>query len=91
MNLLGHVEPSRALVACDARSDAVLRQLVARRRWEEALDEAARLAALDPERGALAELRARVDRIRHCDPATPQRRSASEPEPLSTLRLRSQS
>ena len=51
------MEHARTLVECDARSDAVLSQLVLRREWDEALVEVRRLAALPvreaPETGLL--------------------------------------
>lgn len=54
-------ESARALVECDARSDAVLGMHVRRRQWDRALEELARIAALEPEQSPVGELQARLE------------------------------
>lgn len=54
------MEHARALVECDARSDAVLTQLVRRREWDEALEEVRRLAALEPRRSPIGQIQAEL-------------------------------
>lgn len=54
-------EHARALVACDARSDALLSLHVRRRDWDAAAAELRRLAALEPEDETLGTLRAELD------------------------------
>jgi len=57
------LEHARAIVACDARSDAMLTLHIRRRAWDEATAELRRLAALepDPEETALGALRVELD------------------------------
>ncbi|MCB9595775.1 MAG: DUF3857 domain-containing protein [Sandaracinaceae bacterium] len=55
------LEHARELVACDARSDAMLTLHVQRREWAEASAELRRLATLEPEDGGLAILRADLE------------------------------
>ncbi len=52
---------ARALVQCDARSDALLRLHVRRREWDLASAELQRLATLEPEASTIGELQARLD------------------------------
>lgn len=52
---------ARALVACDARSDALLTLHVQRREWDEAAAELRRLVALEPEDETLGTLRAELE------------------------------
>ncbi|MGE0784056.1 MAG: DUF3857 domain-containing protein [Sandaracinaceae bacterium] len=52
---------AHSLVECDARSDAQLTLHVARREWEPAAAELARLATLEPEASTIGELQARLD------------------------------
>jgi hypothetical protein len=54
------LEHARALVACDARSDARLTTFIRRRDWEGAQTELARLAALEPEESPVGVLSARL-------------------------------
>lgn len=51
---------ARTLVECDARSDAVLTQLVQRREWDAALAELRRLAALEPQESTVGALQAEL-------------------------------
>ncbi|MEQ9076100.1 MAG: DUF3857 domain-containing protein [Sandaracinaceae bacterium] len=55
------MEHARALVECDARSDALMSAFARRRQWDEAAEELARLARLEPEESTLGELRARLE------------------------------
>lgn len=54
------MEHARALVACDARSDALLQLHVLRREWELASAELSRLATLEPRASTIGELQARL-------------------------------
>jgi len=55
------LEHARALVECDARTDAMLQLHVRRRQWDEALAEVARLATLEPEDSSIGELNAQLE------------------------------
>lgn len=55
------LEHARALVECDARSDALMSAHARRREWDEAAAELTRLARLEPEESTLGELRARLE------------------------------
>lgn len=55
------MEEARALVACDARSDALLTTHLRRREWEPALSELSRLAALEPDDSPVSVLTARLN------------------------------
>ncbi|MFK7984980.1 MAG: DUF3857 domain-containing protein [Sandaracinaceae bacterium] len=52
---------AQAIVACDARSDALLTLRVRRREWDAARAELARLAELEPEQSTIGELQAELE------------------------------
>ncbi|HEY8428907.1 MAG TPA: DUF3857 domain-containing protein, partial [Sandaracinaceae bacterium] len=54
------LEIARALVRCDARSDALFTTYLRRREWDEAVRALERLAALEPEGSAVGVLSARL-------------------------------
>lgn len=54
------LEHAEALVACDARSDALFSTHLRRRQWDEALAALARVSALEPEESPVGVLSARV-------------------------------
>ncbi|MFW6051760.1 MAG: DUF3857 domain-containing protein [Myxococcota bacterium] len=83
-------ELTERLVACDARSDARLEDLVARRRWDEAIRELERLAAFEPPQSATQVLRRRLQVARgRGDDAEVGRllRELSEREPRSSAHV----
>lgn len=55
------LEIAESIVACDARSDALLTMRVRRREWDAALAELARLAQLEPEQSTVGELQAQLE------------------------------